>query len=264
MTGDTRNQQAAQFLFDAHKAGNRYESIPDGFAPRTIDEAYDIQDAYLGLMAVDLGRIAGYKIALTTPVMQQMVGFNSPCAGSVFANNIHYSPATVKVSDYGRLGAECEIAVVLSCDLPAAMAPYDRTGVSDAVEAVMPAFELVDDRNADYSDLAFLSAVADNAWNAGLVLGPRVTDWRRLNLADARGSMEINGERVGEGKGGDVLGHPFEALAWLANTLAERGKGLGAGMVVMTGSIVTTKFLNAGDSARVSIEGLGEAHLTVL
>ncbi len=68
--------------------------------------------------------------------------------------------------------------------------------------------------------------------------------------------MVINGQQVGEGKGGDVMGHPLEALAWLANTLAARGKSLSQGMLVMTGSIVSTKFLNAGDNATVSIEGL--------
>jgi 2-keto-4-pentenoate hydratase len=75
--------------------------------------------------------------------------------------------------------------------------------------------------------------------------------------------MVINGHRAGEGKGGDVMGHPLEALAWLANTLAARGKSLSQGMIVMTGSIVSTKFLDSGDTATVSIDGLGEARLAV-
>jgi 2-oxo-3-hexenedioate decarboxylase/2-keto-4-pentenoate hydratase len=75
--------------------------------------------------------------------------------------------------------------------------------------------------------------------------------------------MTINDELVGEGLGGDVLGHPIEALAWLANTLAERGQGLKKGMIVMTGSVVSTRFLNPGDIATVSVEGLGTARLQV-
>ena len=96
-----------------------------------------------------------------------------------------------------------------------------------------------------------------------MVLGPQVTAWRNIDLAATRGAMIINGQRAGEGKGGDVMGHPLEALAWLANTLAARGKSLSQGMIVMTGSIVSTKFLNTGDTATVSIDGLGEARLTV-
>ena len=263
VANESRAQQAAQFLFEAHAARMPYRPIPEQFAPRTITEAYDMQDAYHELIAGGRGPIAGYKVALTTPVMQRMVGFNEPCAGAVFANGVHQSPASIRGAEYVRLGAECEVAVLLNRDLPAASAPYDRASAAEAVGALMPAFELVDDRGADYSDLFFLGVVADNTWNAGVVLGPQVTTWRDIDLATARGAMLINGQQAGEGKGGDVMGHPLEALAWLANTLAARGKNLSQGMVVMTGSIVSTKFLNTGDTATLSIDGLGEARLTV-
>ena len=127
----------------------------------------------------------------------------------------------------------------------------------------MPAFELVDDRGADYSNLYFLDVVADNTWNAGVVLGPETPDWANLDLGNAQGEMTINGAAAGVGHGRDVLGHPLDALAWLANTLAGRGKELSAGMIVMTGSIVSTKFLNPGDAAVFSFQGLGEVSLTV-
>ena len=59
------------------------------------------------------------------------------------------------------------------------------------------------------------------------------------------------------------MGHPLEPLAWLANKLAEQGSGLSTGMVIITGSIVSPKFLEAGDMASISIEGLGSAELIV-
>lgn len=263
MTADTRSQQAARFLHEAHRARRPYQPLPQEVSPRNIDEAYAMQEAFHQLIIPERGPISGYKIALTTPVMQKMVGFDHPCAGAVMAGSIHRSPASVKGDDFGHLGAECEVAVLLKSDLPASGAPYNRDSASQAVGALMPSFELVDDRGADYSDLYFLGVVADNAWNAGVVLGPEVTDWQRVDLATAKGAMTINGQQAGEGRGGDVMGHPLEALAWLANTLAGRGKSLSAGMIVMTGSIVSTKFLNPGDRATVSIEGLGEATVTV-
>lgn len=263
MTSDARNQQVARFLHEAHRARRPYQPLPEEIAPKTIDEAYAMQEAFQQLLVPERGPISGYKIALTTPVMQKMVGFGEPCAGSILANNIHQSPASVKGDDYGHLGAECEVAVLLNSDLPSSGAPYSRASVSQAVGALMPSFELVDDRGADYSNLFFLGVVADSVWNAGVVLGPPVTDWQGLDLAAAKGTMTINGQPAGEGKGGDVMGHPLKALAWLANTLAARGKSLSAGMIVMTGSIVSTKFLNPGDIAVVSIEGLGEATVTV-
>ena len=263
MAGQDRVQQAARFLHEAHNARAAYQPLPDAFAPRDIDEAYDIQEAFHALLTPERGAIAGYKVALTTPVMQKMVGFGHPCSGAVFASGVHHSPITVKISDYVHLGAECEIAVLLSRDLPSSAAPFDRESVSGAVAALMPAFELVDDRGADYSDLFFLGVAADNAWNAGVVLGGPVTNWQGIDLVAASGTMTINGQAVGEGKGSDVLGHPLEALAWLANTLAQRGKSLQKDMIVMTGSIVATKFLNQGDEVHFGIDTLGEVRLTV-
>ncbi|MEE8466391.1 MAG: fumarylacetoacetate hydrolase family protein [Dehalococcoidia bacterium] len=263
MADENRVQQAARYLHEAHNARAAYQPIPEAFGPRDIDEAYDIQEAFHELLAPERGAIAGYKVALTTPVMQKMVGFGHPASGAVFASGVHHSPVTVKRSDYVHLGAECEIAVILSRDLPASAAPYSRDSVAGAVAALMPAFELIEDRGADYSDLFFLGVAADNAWNAGVVLGKPVTGWQGIDLVAASGAMTINGQPSGEGKGGDVLGHPLEALAWLANTLAGRGKSLQKDMLVMTGSIVSTKFLNQGDEVHFGIDTLGEVRLTV-
>ena len=98
---------------------------------------------------------------------------------------------------------------------------------------------------------------------AGVVLGSPVANWRVIDLVSAYGYMDINGEKVGDGHGSDVMGHPLEPLAWLANKLSEQGSGLSAGMVIITGSIVSPKFLEAGDIASISIEGLGSAELNV-
>ena len=108
-----------------------------------------------------------------------------------------------------------------------------------------------------------LTTIASNILNAGVVLGEPVTDWRGIHLAGCRGSMHINGELAGEGVGSDVMGHPLEPLAWLANTFAAQGRELTAGMVVITGSIVPPKWLKVGDTAVISIDGLGQAELKI-
>ena len=260
MTQPGKAERAARHLYEAHRQRQPYQPLPGDLSPSTIEEAYDTQEAFQTLLMPERGAIAGYKIALTTPVMQRMVGFDAPCAGAVFANGVHHSPATVPAADYVRLGAECEVAVRLGSSLAA---PCDRDRAAAAVAALMPAFELVDDRGADYANLYFLGVAADNAWNAGAVLGPERADWPALDLENARGYMTINGQPAGAGYGRDVLGHPLDALAWLANTLAARGRELQAGMLVMTGSIVSTKFLNPGDEAKFTFDGLGEIRLNV-
>ena len=258
-------RQATRFLLEEQQARRPFAPIPASWAPRTVAEAYVMQEEFSTLLAATRGPAVGYKIALTAPITQQMVGFHEPVAGVIFAQTIYHAPCAVRRADYVHLGVECEIAVQLRAALPIAKAPYNREEVADAVGAVMPAVELVDDRNADYAQLGahILSFIADNAWNAGIVLGPPVADWRAIDLAAARGTMSVNGQVVGEGYGRDVMGHPLEALTWLANMCARRGKSLSQGVVIITGSIVAPKFVRADDSVRAVVEGLGEVHVRV-
>lgn len=265
MPEENRIEKAARVLLEEHRARKPFGPLPEPLAPRDAADAYAIQEAFRALRAGTLGPIAGHKVALTSTVMQKMVSFHSPFSGPIHAGIIHQSPAQLKYSDYGRLGIECELAAFLGKDLPAENAPYSREQIADAVEALMPAFELVDDRNADYTKISslILTLIADNAWNGGIVLGKPQTNWRSLDLAAIRGVLTINGEVAGEGFGRDVLGHPFEALTWLVNTISSQGKSMKKGMVVMTGSMIATKFVNPGDSLSLAVEGLGEIGVSI-
>jgi 2-oxo-3-hexenedioate decarboxylase/2-keto-4-pentenoate hydratase len=105
--------------------------------------------------------------------------------------------------------------------------------------------------------------VAGNVWNAGIVVATPVTDWRRLDLAQLTARLTINGREIGTGKGGDVMGNPLNALAWLADKRAAQGAPLTRGTIVMTGSMVPIQFPARGDRAIVEVEGLGTAELVV-
>jgi len=257
--------RAARHLLDAHDRRERFTPLPRDFAPRTESEAYAIQDAFVALRAQKLGARAGYKIALASEEMRRFVGVDSPQAGVMLGSTILRSPARVRARDYVRLVVEFEIAVLLNDDLPAAQKPFFRDRVAEAVGALMPALEIADDRNADYKQLARhpLELIADNCWNEGAVLGAPVTAWRQIDLAKARGVAFVNGNKAGEGRGADAMGHPLDAVAWLADHLASVGRGLVRGDVVITGSIVTTKPVTAGDLVRFEVEGLGAVELQV-
>lgn len=256
---------AAQRLFEAHERRERFAPLPEELAPHTVAEAHLIQDAFVALRAQKLGGIAGYKLALTSEEMRRFVGVAEPQAGMILESTIHRSPARVRAADYVRLIVEFEIGLEIAEDLPAADKPFSRQRVARAVGAVMPAIELADDRNADYGELRRypLELIADNGWNEGVVLGDPVGDWRDIDLAAVRGVAAINGVKIGEGRGGDAMGHPLDALVWLADHLASIGRGLLRGDIVITGSIVTSKAVRAGDAVRFEVEQLGAAELTV-
>ncbi|HWI38223.1 MAG TPA: fumarylacetoacetate hydrolase family protein [Burkholderiales bacterium] len=256
---------AARHLVDAHRRRERFAPLPAELAPSTTEEAYAIQDGFVARRAEELGAIAGYKIALSSAEMQRYVGVNQPQAGVMLQSTLRQTPARVRAADYVHLIVEFEIAVRVAADLPAADAPYSRAQVAECVGAVMPAIEIADDRNADYSQLARhpLELIADNGWNEGAVLGVPLEDWRSLDLAAVRGVATINGREVGEGVGAAALGHPLDAVVWIANHLAAHGRGLVFRDVVITGSITTTKSVQPGDLVRFEVDRLGSVELRV-
>jgi 2-keto-4-pentenoate hydratase len=264
-TPETVFQKAAARLFEAHERRERFAPLPEGLAPRSAEEGYAIQDAFVALRAAKLGPIAGYKIALSSPEMQRFVGVDVPQAGVILRKLVRRTPARVRASDYVRLIVEFEVGVEIGEDLPAADAPFTRERVLQAVGAVMPAIEIADDRDADYSQLCRhpYELIADNSWNEGAVLGEPVRGWKALDLGQVLGVAAINGKRVGEGRGEAAMGHPFEAVAWIADHLAALGRGLLRGEVVITGSMITSKVVKAGDRVDFHLEGVGGVVLSV-
>lgn len=239
----------------------RIDILPADLMPADLDEAYAIREAFEAIeTAGGRGAVAGFKIGLTTPIMQQLCGVDEPCYGAIFDSEVHYGSAELAARNYCRLGIETEIAVRLGDDLPDG---HDRDRVAGAVESCMAAIELLEDLRHDYKRLSAAAMVAGNVWNAGVVVGTPVTDWRRLGLAGLTARLTINGREIGTGKGGDVMGNPLNALAWLANKRAAQGASLTRGTIVMTGSMVPIQFPVRGDRALVEVEGLGTAELAV-
>ncbi|MBV8779530.1 MAG: fumarylacetoacetate hydrolase family protein [Alphaproteobacteria bacterium] len=249
-------RQKAERIAALFRARQPIDILPDELIPADLDEAYRVRAAYEALETPRRGAVAGYKIGLTTPIMQQLCGVDEPCYGAMFAGEIRESPAEVRVADFCRVGIETEIAMRLGADLPDG---GGRAQVEAAVESCMAAIEVLEDLRHDYKRLTARAMVAGNVWNAGCVLGVPVNDWRRLDLAAVTARLTINGREIGVGKGGDVMGNPLNALSWLAAKLAADGRPLRRGMVVMTGSMVPIQFPQPGDRAVVEVDGLGRA-----
>jgi 2-keto-4-pentenoate hydratase len=192
--------------------------------------------------------------------MQEMCGIDSPVSGYVAASRIYTSPATVDAMEYTHLGLEFEIAVRIGRDLPFRASPYSREEVIQDIR-VAPGVELVDDRNCDYATLEALSLIADNSWNAGIVVGP----WQEppADLAAIEATITCNGQLVDRGYGRDALGHPFIPLTWLANFRAGTDRPLKAGDVVLTGSLIRTQFPTEAAKYRYELGGLGAVEVEV-
>ena len=254
-------RQKAERIVGLFRSRRPTEILPADLYPRSLAEAYAIRRAFQDIEeASGRGQVAGYKIGLTTPVMQKLCGVDEPCYGAIFASEVHHCRAELSARDYCRLGVETEIALQLGDDLPQG---DDPIGVAAAVESAMAAIELIEDLRHDYKRLNAAAMVAGNVWNAGVVLGSSVGDWRALDLARVAATLSINDRRIGYGNGSDVMGNPLNALAWLASKLAAAGTPLKRGMIVMTGSMVPIQHPVSGDRVLVEVSELGAAELTV-
>src|ERR1700726_1611488 len=160
---DSAARRAAEALLAAHDANLPFKTLgpPDG--PATISDAYYIQDRYVALLRGKHGDAVGYKVGLTSAPMQAFCRIDHPIAGVVLARRVHQSGASVRRSDFGRLGLKFEIAVRIKSDVPATGTSYSAEMIQPHIDGVCAAIELVDDRSADYANLDVRSLVADNS-----------------------------------------------------------------------------------------------------
>lgn len=264
MTTTENADQAATWLDNEHLNGARYVPLPDEFLPVDIPGAYRIQQAFVARLNQRGRPSFGWKIALTAETMQQMVGIDRPVGGVICAPGLHESPAELRAAEHGRIAIECEVALRLGADLMADAAPFDEATIRAAVDGVAAAYEVADDRNADYTRLDAFSMIADNAWNAGMVLG-EVHDPEALDdLADATAVLEIDGKEVGRGVGADALGHPLNGFRTLANEMAAQGQSMRQGEWILTGTVIRTQFPTAGSELVYRHSTLGEVRAKVV
>ena len=261
MTQD-RHLEIARFLAAARTGGPPTAMPAEHLRPGSVEDAYAVQAAvHQVLEATGYGGCTGHKIGCTTPVMQDYLKIDHPCAGEVFESTVFHRAVDLPLGRYHRIGVECEIAARLGSDLADLGRAYGVEAVAPAIEALMAGIELVDDRYVDFTALPAPVLIADDFFNAGVVLGAPVSDWRDLDLVGLRGEMIIDGRTIGSGHGRDILGHPLAALAWLANHRAAVGKPLRAGTFVMLGSVVKTVHLDAPAEVVIRFEHLGEARV---
>lgn len=245
------------------RAAYRGQPIPplrETLEPTDIDGAYAIQAANTQFWRHKGRKVVGRKIGLTAEAVQRQLGVDRPDFGVLFDDML--------IADGGHLAfgatlqpkAEAEVALILARGLDSATTtPADVLAAADCAVA---AIEIVDSRIADWK-ITFADTVADNGSSAFFVLGQDRRSLAGLDLFSCGMVMEIDGKVVSLGAGAACLGHPLNAAAWLARTLAARGEPLRAGDIIMTGALGPMVALTPGMSVKATIGGLGAVGFTV-
>ena len=251
-------ETAARRLRDAYSSV-AVPPLRDLLEPVDIDGAYAVQAINTQFWVSQGRRIVGRKAGLTAKAVQTQLGVDQPDFGVLFDDMAIADGGTLDPARTLQPKAEAEIALVLGASLTSADTTAEQ--VAQAVKSVHAAIEIVDSRIADWK-IAFADTVADNGSSAFYVLAEHGKPLAGLDLYTAGMVMEINGQIVSLGAGAAALGHPLNAAAWLASTLAQRGEPLQAGDILLTGALGPMVTMKQGDHVRAIIGGIGEASFT--
>lgn len=243
---------------DALEAASRTRRACDPVGPSLLGlglaGAYAAQNVQTERAEAAGRRLVGRKIGLTAAAVQAQLGVDQPDYGMLFADMGYGDDEPIPLSSLLQPRVEAEIAFVLERDL-------DRPGLglADAIRAIayaVPAIEVVDSRVRDWK-ISLLDTVADNASSGAFVLGgsPKKLDGLDLRLAGM--SLEFKGEPVSTGCGAACLGHPLNAVVWLARKMVEVGRPLREGDVVLSGALGPMVNVEAGGVYEARISGLG-------
>lgn len=252
------HERLAQRLRDAYSQG-AVPPLRDGLDPLDADGAYAVQTINTRFWQAQGRRIVGRKAGLTAKAVQTQLGVSQPDFGVLFDD--------MRIMDCGHLDparalqpkAEAEVALVLG----AALTDLDvgPEQVAAAVASVHAAIEIVDSRIADWK-ISFADTVADNGSSAFFVIADEGKPLSGLDLYTCGMVLEVDGAVASLGAGAACLGHPLNAAAWLARTLAARGEPLQAGDILLTGALGPMVTLVPGQKLVAKVGGLGSCSFT--
>ena len=245
---------AATLLWNAAQCREPVAPLREAFVGMTAQDAYAVQQFNTERRLMSGARLVGRKIGLTAPAVQRQLGVAQPDFGMLFADMALADGEPLPWSRLMQPKVEAEVALVMARDLPEP--GITAAELIRAVAFVLPAIEIVGSRIADWN-IRFVDTVADNASSSAFVLGNTPVSLSGLDLRLAGMVMERAGEQVSLGAGAACLGHPLNAALWLANKMAELGRGLKAGDLVLTGALGPMVMVRPGDVVEARIEGLG-------
>lgn len=234
-------EEAGRRLFEAEKSRQQIGLLSLQHPDMNMDDAYAIQAAFVGAKTAAGARVKGWKIGLTSRAMQQALDIDIPDSGILLDDMFFETGDTIPANRFIQPRIEAEIAFVMKRDLKGeGVTQFD---VLDATAYVTPSIEILDTRvvrtdTKTGQKRSVFDTIADNAANAGIVLGGKALRPENLDLRWTGAIVSRNGYVEETGLGAGVLNNPVLGIVWLVNRLAQYGDGLSEGDVVLSGSFI--------------------------
>ena len=255
---------AAKALLQAERTGVQTGLLSLQYPDVTLDEAYAVQAALVAAKEAAGARQIGWKIGLTSRAMQQALDITTPDSGVLLDDMLFADGATIAPGRFIQPRVEAEIAFILRAPLSGGGVTRDE--VVAATGAVAPSLEILDTRilRADPVTRAprkIFDTVADNAANAGLVLGEARHDIGAFDLRRVGAIVKRDGVVEETGLGAGVLDDPVTGILWLVQRLARYGRGLAAGDIVLSGSFIRPIEAPPGSRFHADFGPFGQVHI---
>ena len=225
----------------------------------TLDLAHDVCETTIQRRLDGGERIAGFKVGFTNIPVREKMGLPDSTYGYLMDSMVLSSGGSVAMDELIAPKIETEICFRLAKPLSGGDITVDE--VLAATDSVCAAFEVCDARIKDWK-CPYPDFFADNGFSARIVLSGRWVPVPEVNLLDEAVVLLQEGKPIAEGKGAMALGHPANALIWLAAKLAERGRDLPAGSLVMTGTLTPILPIERGSTYVGEFGTLGRVEKT--
>jgi len=258
MISDEERRTVAQLLASAEQAAIPIDPISPGRPEMDVVDAYAVQLLNIEERLRAGATIRGHKVGLSSKAMQRMMEVDEPDYGHLLSDMFVFESTAIDTSVMCTPRVEVEVAFVLGKRLPAP--GCNAADVLRCTEFVCPSLEIIDSRIRDWK-IKLVDTIADNASSARVVLGASPTPIAGLDPRTIGAVLRKNGEVIGTGAAGAVLGNPVTAVAWLANKVHTFGVTLEAGHVILPGSCTRAYDAAPGDIFRADFHELG--HVSV-
>lgn len=249
----------AKELLDAETTVKEIEAFTDQDEGLTVEDAYYIQLETVKLKEAQGKQVIGKKVGLTSKAMQEMLQVDEPDYGHLFDDMTVKNGDVVDTTTMVAPRVEAEIGFMLKEDLVGPHITF--LDVIMATDYVVPTLEIIDSRIADWK-IKLIDTVADNGSSAKVVIGDEKKHLEDIQLRTNGMILEKNGEIVATGSGAAALGHPAEAIAWLANKLSDFNITLKKGELILPGALSGALHVEAGDTIKADFSTLGAVEVS--
>ncbi len=236
------------------------EHFSKRFPEMTVADGYAISREWVSNKIAGGRRVRGHKIGLTSRAMQLSSQITEPDYGTLLDDMFFQQGGDIPFSRFIAPRIEVELAFILGKKLQGPnVTIFD---VLAATDYVVPAIEIIDARIEQFdrhtrAPRKVFDTIADNAANAGIVLGGMPVKPHAVDLRWISALLYKNGVIEESGVAAAVLNHPATGVAWLANKLAPWDEYLEAGEVVLGGSFTRPTTALPGDTFHADYGPLG-------